>query len=409
MTTAAAPPAPRPLPPVLDRMVRGTSWLVLRTVLQAVFVFWSVPLILHAIGPEANGAYNFAWGFGFLQFLLEFGMGSALQRQLSERWAQGDREGVDRAVACGLVFQGAMALVQAVAFVGIAVYLLPHAGYRGASYRLIVQLLWLQALTAPGTALATVVSGVLQAARRYEVLPRAEVAIVTVRFLVLVAGLRLGVDFFAIVAVQTVLGLGLLLGPALWGVLRDLGYVPRLGRIRPADFAPLFRTSVYVFLIQLSVVLADKADTTVLGFALADPGPATSVYQVVSKPFLQVRQTGWMLSYLVMPAAASLAAARDRAGLDRLAYDGPRLIVGLLLPVALLAGIYAAPFLSLWVGPAYAGEARWLRLFLVANIPLVLTVHVQMGIAAGRIRLIAVSNLIGALVNLPLSYALTLR
>src|SRR4051812_45370078 len=172
LTTTAAPSAPRPLPPVLDRMVRGTSWLVLRTLLQAVFVFWSVPLILHAIGPEANGAYNFAWGFGFLQFLLEFGMGSALQRQLSERWALGDRAGVDRAVACGLIFHGAMALVQAAVFLGIAAFLLPYAGYRGESHRLIVKLLWLQALTAPSNAVATVVVSVLQAARRYEVMPR---------------------------------------------------------------------------------------------------------------------------------------------------------------------------------------------------------------------------------------------
>ena len=51
--------------------------------LQVIIAFWSVPLVQHAIGAEANGAYVFAWGFGFVQFLLEFGMGSALQRQMS--------------------------------------------------------------------------------------------------------------------------------------------------------------------------------------------------------------------------------------------------------------------------------------------------------------------------------------
>ena len=38
-------------------------------------------------------------------------------------------------------------------------------------------------------------------------------------------------------------------------------------------------------------------------------------------------------------------------GLDRLKYDGTRFLIALLLPVALLAGINAAPFLNLWVGP----------------------------------------------------------
>src|SRR4029077_2912482 len=100
----------------------------------------------------------------------------------------------------------------------------------------------------------------------------------------------------------------------------------------------------------ISVVLADKIDTTMLGFVLSAPGPATAVYDVVSKPFLQLRQTGWMLAYMVMPAVASLAAARDERGLDRVKYDGTRLHISVLLPVGLLAWIYAGPFLSLWLG-----------------------------------------------------------
>ena len=62
----------------LQRLWSGTFWLALKSPLQVVIAFWSVPLIQHAIGPEANGAYVFGWGLGFIQFLLEFGMGSAL-------------------------------------------------------------------------------------------------------------------------------------------------------------------------------------------------------------------------------------------------------------------------------------------------------------------------------------------
>ena len=38
-------------------------------------------------------------------------------------------------------------------------------------------------------------------------------------------------------------------------------------------------------------------------------------------------------------------------------YDGPRLLVGLLLPVTLLAWIDAAPFLALWVGPRFLRQS----------------------------------------------------
>src|SRR5262245_8974831 len=73
--TAPTPgPSPRKLPPVLGRLLSGSFWLALRTPLQAVFSLWTIPLILQAVGSDAMGAYGFAWGFGFFQFLFEFGM-----------------------------------------------------------------------------------------------------------------------------------------------------------------------------------------------------------------------------------------------------------------------------------------------------------------------------------------------
>ena len=449
-TVATAPQSPRKLPPVLGRLLTGTFWLALRTPLQVVFALWTIPLILGAIGPKLMGAYWFAWGFGFFQLLFEFGMSSALQRQVSETWARGDRAGVDRAVACGMNFYAAMALVQVAALAALAYGALPFSEFstdaaahrlvskltrlqalpvpfRGAfaapacadfltdlvAYRLILKLLWLQAVTAPFYGLSTVVSSVLQAARRYDFLPRLELAVVVLRFAVLWAGVHAGVDFFAIVVAQTLMQIALIIAPALWVMVRELGHVPRFRGARLDDYRALVHISFYMFLIQLSVVLADRIDTTILGFALNDPGPANAVYQVVSKPFTQVRQSGWTLAYMVMPAVASLVAARDERSLDRLKYDGTRLHLAMLLPVALLAAVHAGPFLTLWVGDKLgydaAEHAGLLRLFLVATIPLVLAIPVQMAFGMNKPEVVALAALAGSLVNLPLSFFLTWR
>jgi O-antigen/teichoic acid export membrane protein len=407
LTTAAATPSPaaRALPPVLGRLLRGSFWLALKTPLQAIFAFWSIPLIIESVGQDAFGAYGFAWGFGFIQFLLEFGMSSALQRQVSDCWTRDDREGVNRAIACGTAFYAAVAAIQIVALLAIAAWAVPFAGYAGDSARLVVKLLLLQALVAPAYGFSTVIASVLQAARRYDFFPRLEVAAVILRFAILYAGLSAGFDFFGIVAAQVATQVALMLGPASWVMVRELGFRLHVRGARWGEFRGLMKVSVYVFLIQLSVVLADRIDKTVLGFALPAgvAGPATAVYEVVSKPFFQIRQTGWMLSYLVMPAVASLAAAGDRRGLERVKYDGSRLLIGLLTPVALLACIDAAPFLSLWVGPSYADAAPLLRLFLVASLPLIISVLVQTSIGLGKLDVIALAALGGSLVNLPLS------
>ncbi|MFO0960567.1 MAG: oligosaccharide flippase family protein [Isosphaeraceae bacterium] len=397
----------RILPPVLGRLLRGTFWMALRTPLQALFALWTVPLIVETVGEPAYGAYGFAWGFGFLQFLLEFGMSSALNRQVAEAWTRDDRPAVDRAIACGLNFYAAVSVIQVLALLSIAIWGIPDRFGPG-SHELIVKLLVLQAVTAPCYGLGAVIGSVLQAARRYDILPRFELAIVVLRFAVLFVGLKAGCDFFAVVAAQIAVQVGLSLGPGLWVMARELGYVPRFARVSPADFAGLLHVSLYMFLIQLSVVLADKLDTTVLGYALDDPESGVSIYQAISKPFLQLRQTGWMLAYLVMPAVASLVAAGDSAALEKIKYDGTRFLVALLLPIGLLAALYARPFLALWI-PRYADQAGLMRLFLVAALPLVLSVVVQVAIGMNKVRVIALSALAGSIVNLPLSYALTLR
>ena len=420
MTTATAPTDSRPMPPVLGRLMSGTFWMALRTPLAAVFAFISIPLTVWAIGVKASSAYDFAWSFGFFQFLLEFGMSSSLQRQTSEAWTRGDRAGVDRAIACGMNFYAVMTVVQILALLGVAYLAVPHSVYDQERQRLIVKLLWLQALTAPCYGLSMVASSVLQAARRYDFLPRFDLAIIVLRFLVLVVGLGTASrgghvqpdDFFLIVVVQTAVQVGLSLGPALWVMTRELGHVPHFSGARREDYRALFHISFFMFLIQLSVVLADKIDSAILGFALDDEA-ANAVYKYVSKPFVQIRQTGWTLAYLVMPAVASLATARDERGLERVKYDGTRLHIGVLLPISLLAWVYAGPFLSLWVGDTLGYDATRLaplfRLFLVATLPLVLAVPVQMAIGMNRIKVVALAALVGSLVNLPISYFLVRR
>ena len=394
-----------PLPPVLGRLLSGTFWLALRTPLQVLFAFWTIPLSLESVGEPIFGAFGFAWGFGFLQFLLEFGMSSALNREISERWTQGDRAGVNRMIATGMRFYAAMAVLQALVLLAIATLGIPPE-FDGEQHAIIIRLLWLQALTAPCFGVSTVISSVLQAARRYDFIPKFELAIVVLRFAALWLGLRLGINFFWIVAIQTAITIVCSLGPALRVMNRELGLQLHFRGATLADMKNLTHVSFYMFIMQLSVVLADRIDTTILGYALDAPSLAISLYQTISKPFTQIRQVGWMLAYLVMPAVASLAAANDQAALERIKYDGTRFMVAALLPVALLAWIDARPFLAAWV-PQYTNQAWLLRLFLVAALPLVLAVPVQMAIGLGKIRVIALAALGGALVNLPLSYVWT--
>ena len=133
---------------------------------------------------------------------------------------------MNRAIGCGTAFYAVLAVVQAAALVAIMIWAVPHAGYAGAERRLVVQLLLLQAITAPCYGFSTVVNSILQAARHYDFIPRLEMLTVTGRFVILVVGLETGVPFITIVAAQVFFQIIVVLGPSLWVMTRELGYVP---------------------------------------------------------------------------------------------------------------------------------------------------------------------------------------
>ena len=238
-TVAMSGSSKKSLPPVLGRLLSGTFWLALRVPLQVVFSLWTTRLVLDAIGTDESGAYRFAWGFGFFQFLFEFGASSALQRQISDAWTRGDRDGVDRAIASGMNFYAAMAIVQVAALLGVAYWGLPHSGARA-------QLVspGHQAAVAPGDhgPVLRHLGGRLErapggAAIRLRAAVRAGDHRAAVRGAG--AGREAGFDFFWIVATQTAIQVGLGLGPALWVMVRELDHVaafPRraVGRLQGA-------------------------------------------------------------------------------------------------------------------------------------------------------------------------------
>src|SRR5271168_4763326 len=124
------------LPPILGRLLAGTFWLALRVPLQAVIALWTTRLVVESIGQDQNGAYKFAWGFGFFQFLFEFGASSALQRQISDAWTRGDKGAVDRSIACGMTFYTGVAFLQMAALLAVGYWALPTSSWTGESYHL---------------------------------------------------------------------------------------------------------------------------------------------------------------------------------------------------------------------------------------------------------------------------------
>ncbi len=201
ITTAGS--TTRALPPVLGRLLSGTFWLAAAgSDAGGIRPLDHTPR-LAGNRPRIQRRLQVCLGFWLLPDALRVRHQFRARAQISDSWTRGDRQGVDRAVSCGLNFYAATALVQVAALLGVAYWALPHskfavdsrsvlsnilslqllgdpnhgisvaaAGFiQAQQYRFIVKLLWLQVLTAPCYGLSVVISSVLQAARRYDFIP----------------------------------------------------------------------------------------------------------------------------------------------------------------------------------------------------------------------------------------------
>jgi O-antigen/teichoic acid export membrane protein len=110
---------------------------------------------------------------------------------------------------------------------------------------------------------------------------------------------------------------------------------------------------------------------------------------------------------VVYPAAAQLHAQGDRERLERLYYEGSRLLLVATLPVVAIAGVWAGDFYRLWIGHRYLAGGTFDSVVLAFRILLlgVLTtslsnVSTQILMGAGHVRTVAVALIAGSMLNL---------
>ena len=179
---------------------------------------------------DQNGAYKFAWGFGFFQFLFEFGASSALQRQISDAWTRGDHDAVDRSIACGMTFYTVVAVLQMAALLAVGYCALPATALDGRVVPLDRQ--DLVAANRDGPVLRIFGAGLERAASRPALRLHAAARAVQHDRAVRrsAVGLKSGVDFFVVVVAQTALQIGMGFVPGLWVMIRELGHRPAFPR-----------------------------------------------------------------------------------------------------------------------------------------------------------------------------------
>jgi len=180
-------------------------------------------------------------------------------------------------------------------------------------------------------------------------------------------------------------------------------------RIRPSLFSmarlrEVSRFSAYMLVQDASVKMNYATDPIVIA-AVMSTG-AVAIWTVAQRLADVVLQLTNQLNYVMFPIVVDCDTAQRHDRLQELLVQGTRLSIATTVPVAGALAILARPVVLGWTGHEYAAAAT-----IVQILALVVLVRVGSWTAstvlqgAGHHRLLAISNIIGAAINVGLSVA----
>ena len=391
------------------RLVANTLASTAAQLSALAIAFVLAPVLIRAFGERGYGAYMLATSVAAFTLLLDFGLGPAVEKLLSEYLA-GGRNGDAGALLASVTV--------AYAGVGLLVLLVDLALAAGAAHVFHldaseVVLLRRLLLVAGVAALAwwplSVGARALGGLQRYTVAAAVTAGVAVGNAGVALAVVSTGHGPLALAVASNVVSV---VGAAVMLALarRELAAraVPAARPSRSALAAAL-RFSGPVFALQLAVqVLYHNTDRLLLGMFVGSV--AVTLYEGPARLVALIVQLTGFGNTALLPFASQLEATRRSETLTALLLRASRYVSAFVAPLALLLAVLARPLLVGWLGPAFGA----------AELPTVLLTGLQVllvSLSVGHTIVVATGKLPGRLpvilgivtLNLVLSVALVRR
>ena len=250
-----------------------------------------------------------------------------------------------------------------------------------------------------------VFGSVINGFQRYDLNNLVGTASSVVTAVVNVAVLAAGFGLIELVAATTLVRLAtyLIYRANAYGVFPALRI--RVASVRRARLREVTRFSVYMLLIDCANKMNYSVDAVVIGACLNTS--AVAVWTVGQRLAELTQRLTNQLNDVLFPTVVDNSAAARTTRLQAIFIQGTRLSLATVLPLGGAMILLAGPLVQAWVGAEFAGSVLVLRVLSVAVILRVGSATAGTVLkGAGAHRLVAVTNVGAAIVNLALSLAL---
>jgi O-antigen/teichoic acid export membrane protein len=373
---------------------------------QLLVAFFTSPILVHGLGAPRYGIWSLVESILAYLMLLDLGVAASVVRYVARFEANGDQDRLNRVFSTSLSIFAAAGLVVAVltvvlASLGVTLVKVP--------VELVHEARWMLVLLGMNLAVGlplNVFPSLLDGLARYP-------AKTTIRTIGLIGRTTL---FLFIIWNQggliplawAITGCNflehLVLAGACWWYLPNLRFSPSL--IDRDTFRLIRGYSLQAFFLMIAGRISYQTNALVIGAILA---PQFITYFAVAARLIEYAKNGLRaITTVLTPAVSAFEARGDDAAIRKVFLTSTRFVLWIILPIQ--AGFYflGKPFLSLWMGPEYAGWSYPSLAILSLPLALILSQSVSGRVlyGIGRLRWFTVVVVGEAVANLLISVAL---
>ncbi|WP_457445540.1 flippase [Roseateles sp. P5_E4] len=321
---------------------------------------FSIPALMHGLGVERFGLLTLVWAVTSYFGLFDLGLGRALTQQLAILIDRGDEERIGPLSASALLLMIALGVVAGLAMIVLApwgvdlIKALPDR--REAVAACIVM-----GLAVPFIVVTAGLRGMLEACHAFEVLNYVRLPMGLWTF----AGPWIVLHWFGpnLLLITVALALGRVVGFAVHGWLAWRALPQVRGRLhwQAQWLRPLLVSGGWLTLSNIVSPFMGYVDRFMIGATVS--AAAVAYYATPQEIVTKLWIIPGALTAVLFPAFAAQAARKDAAAWAL--YDrAVRILFVVLLPICATLGLFAAPILTLWIGPELAAHsAPILRVF----------------------------------------------
>jgi O-antigen/teichoic acid export membrane protein len=343
-------------------LARNTMLNLAGQVLPLLVAIFTVPYVIHQLGPDRYGLYSLAWTVVGYFALFDLGIGPATTKYVAELLGSGETDRLPEMVWTAVASQTCLGLIAGILVAAASPFLVEHVLKIPAGLHPQAQVIFLiMAVALPVDFASGSVQGVLGASQRFDLLNAIRVPSGLLTYLVPVAILALGFGLptivFSLVLVRVVtsaimLALAIRLYPTLRSIRLDFGLVRSL-----LGFGGWVTISAAV-----SPILA-YFDRFLIGMivSIAGVGFYTPPYLISSK----LCMLAGSLALALFPAFSTSAGRADSDWIRRALIRSLKFIILTVGPTAVALAFFARPVLALWLGPRFASEGTLVLQILV--------------------------------------------